>query len=51
MDSEIFTMGALAVVLAGAWLIDLLGHRSSSPLEREMTRQLKKSAETIRGKL
>jgi len=51
MDSEIFTLGALAVVIAGAWLIDLLGHHGSSPLERDLARQLKKSSDTIRGKL
>jgi hypothetical protein len=49
MDTEVFTLGALAILVAGGWLIDLLGHRAPSALEREMVAQIKKSAETIRG--
>ena len=50
MDSEILTLGALAILVAGGWLIDLLGHRGSSELQREMVNRIKKSADTIRGK-
>lgn len=49
MDSEVLTLGALAVLVAGGWLIDLLSHRSSSELQREMVNRIKKSADTIRG--
>ena len=51
MDSEIFTLGGLAILVAAGWLIDLLGHRSPPALEREMANQIKKSAETLRGLL
>jgi len=51
MDSEILTLVVLAILVAGGWLIDFLSHRSSSTLEREMVRQIKKSAQTIRGEL
>jgi hypothetical protein len=49
MDSEIFTMIALAVLVAGGWLIDVLHQRGTSRFHRDMTDQLKKSADTIRG--
>ena len=49
MDSEIFTMIALALLVAGGWLIDVLHQRGSSRFHREMSNQLKKSADTIRG--
>ena len=49
MDSEIFTMIALAVLVAGGWLIDVHHQRGSSRFHRDMSDQLKKSADTIRG--
>lgn len=49
MDSEVWTLGALAIVVAAGWLIDVLGHRGGSPLQRRMVQQIKKSADTIRG--
>jgi hypothetical protein len=49
MDSEIFTMVALAVLIAGGWLIDLIHQRGTTRLQRHMADQLKKSADTIRG--
>lgn len=51
MDSEVFTIGALALLVAGGWLIDFLNHREESRLGRHVARQLKKSAETIHGTL
>ncbi|SEA80241.1 hypothetical protein [Variovorax sp. YR216] len=51
MDSEVFTIGALALLVAGGWLIDLLNHREESRLSRGMARQLKKSADTLHGML
>jgi hypothetical protein len=49
MDSEVFTLVALAVLVTGGWLIELFGHPAPTALEREMTIQIKKSVETIRG--
>lgn len=49
MDTEVFTLGALAILVAAGWLIDLFGHRTPAALEREISRQIKKSADTIRG--
>lgn len=49
MDSEVVTLGVLAIVVAGGWLIDLLSHRAPTSLQRQMANQLKKSADTIRG--
>lgn len=49
MDSEVLTLGALAILVAGGWLIDLLSHRDPSPLQRQMADQIKKSLDTIRG--
>lgn len=43
------TLGALAILMAGGWLIDVLSHRGVSPLQRRMVHQIKKSADTIRG--
>jgi hypothetical protein len=49
MDSEILTLAILAILVAAGWLVDLLRQHSASPLQREMVRQIKKSADTIRG--
>ena len=49
MDSEVLTLGALAILVAGGWLIDVLSHRDPSPLQRQMAHQIKKSVDTIRG--
>jgi hypothetical protein len=49
MDSEVLTLGALAVLVAGGWLIDVLNHLGATPLQRRMLRQIKKSVDTIRG--
>jgi hypothetical protein len=49
MDTEILTLGALAILIAGGWLLDLFGQGASADLEREMELRIKKSAETIRG--
>jgi len=49
MDSEVLTLVALAVLVAGGWLVDVLNHLESSPLQRRMVQQIKKSADTIRG--
>ncbi|MDM0071923.1 hypothetical protein [Variovorax sp. J31P207] len=49
MDSEVLTLGVLAILAAGGWLFDVLGHRGASPLQRRMVHQIKKSADTIRG--
>lgn len=51
MDSEVFTIAALALLVAGGWLIDLLNHREESRLSRGMARQIKKSTDTIHGML
>jgi hypothetical protein len=48
MDTEFFTFGALAVMVFGAWLF-LASRRMPAHLEREMARQIRKSADTIRG--
>ncbi|MDM0077047.1 hypothetical protein QTH90_21735 [Variovorax sp. J2P1-59] len=49
MDSDLYTLGALAMVLVGGWLLDHLGWWGGSHLSEEMERQLQKSADTIRG--
>ena len=49
MDSEVLTIGALALLVAGGWLIDLLTHREESRLSRSMIRHIKKSAATLHG--
>ena len=49
MDSEMLTLAILAIMVAAGWLIDVLRQRTPSPLQREMVRQIRKSAETIRG--
>ncbi|MBO9513840.1 MAG: hypothetical protein J7549_06940 [Variovorax sp.] len=51
MDSEVLTMGVLALLVAGGWLIDLLNHREESRFRRHVARQLKKSADTLHGAL
>jgi hypothetical protein len=49
MDSDLYTLGVLAVVLVGGWLVDHLGWWGGSHVTEEMERQLQKSADTIRG--
>jgi hypothetical protein len=49
MDSEVLTLVALGVVVAGGWLIELFSHPAPTALEREMSDRIKKSVETIRG--
>jgi hypothetical protein len=49
MDSDLYTLGVLAMVLVGGWLVDHLGWWGRSHLTEEMERQLQKSADTIRG--
>jgi hypothetical protein len=49
MDSEVLTLGALAILVAGGWLFDVLGRRGASALQHRMVHQIKKSADTIRG--
>jgi hypothetical protein len=49
MDSEVFTLGALAILVAGGWLIDLLNQRDSVKNRRDLARQLEESLETIQG--
>lgn len=49
MDSEIFTMIALALLVGGGWVIDVIHQRGTSRFHRHMTDQLKKSSDTIRG--
>ena len=40
MSSAIFTLGALAVLVAAGWIIDVLAHRPPpTRLQRLMTRQ------------
>jgi hypothetical protein len=51
MDSDLLTLGGLALVLAAGWMVDHLEHLGLSPLRREIASQLKKSADTIRGPL
>jgi hypothetical protein len=48
MDTELFTVGALVVMIFGGWLI-LACRRMPAHLEREMADQIRKSADTIRG--
>ena len=49
MDSEVLTIGALALLVAGGWLIDLLNHRDESRLSRSMIRHIQKSADALHG--
>lgn len=50
MESAIFTLGALAVLVSAGWIIDLLVHREPpSRLERLMAMQLRRSTSAIRG--
>jgi hypothetical protein len=50
MESAIFTLGALAVLVAAGWIIELIVHREPpSRIERLMSAQLQRSARAIRG--
>jgi hypothetical protein len=49
MDSEVFTLGALAILVVGGWLIDLLNQRDSVQTRRDLARQLEESLDTIQG--
>jgi hypothetical protein len=50
MESAIFTLGALAVLVAAGWIIDLLVHREPpSRMQRLMATQIQRSTAAIRG--
>lgn len=50
MDSAIFTLGALAVLVAAGWVIDLLVHREPpTRMQRLMATQIRRSSAAIRG--
>jgi hypothetical protein len=50
MDSAILTLGALALVVAAGWAIDLLLHRTpQTRMQRMMAQQLRRSARAIEG--
>jgi hypothetical protein len=50
MDSAIFTLAALGALVAVAWIIDLLVHRTPpTRLERMMAAQIRRSTDAIRG--
>lgn len=50
MESAIFTLGALAVLVAVGWVIDLLVHREPpTRTERLMASQIQRSTAVIRG--
>ena len=50
MESAIFTLGALGVLVAAGWVIDLLVHREPpSRIQRLMATQIQRSTAAIRG--
>jgi len=50
MDSAIFTLGALAVVVAAGWVIDLLRHRTpQTRMQRLLAQQVRRSTRAIEG--
>ena len=51
MESAIFSLGALAVLVTVGWIIDLLVHREPpTRMQRLMASQIKRSATVIRGR-
>ncbi|MBB3181697.1 hypothetical protein [Variovorax sp. Sphag1AA] len=50
MESEIFSLGALAVLVTVGWVIDLVVHREPpTRMQRLMAAQIQRSAAVIRG--
>lgn len=50
MESAIFTLATLAVVVAAGWAVDLLLHRSpATRMQRLMAQQLERSTRAIEG--
>ncbi|MBO9651096.1 MAG: hypothetical protein J7605_21530 [Variovorax sp.] len=50
MESAIFSLGALAVLVAVGWVIELLVHREPpTRMQRMMASQIQRSAAVIRG--
>ncbi|SEB24531.1 hypothetical protein [Variovorax sp. YR216] len=50
MESTIFTLGALAVLVAAGWIIDLLVYREPpTRMQRLMASQIRRSTAVIRG--
>ncbi|SEB23722.1 hypothetical protein [Variovorax sp. YR216] len=50
MESAIFSLGALAVLVTAGWVIELLVHREPpSRMQRLMASQIQRSAAAIRG--
>ncbi len=47
MNSEILTIGVLALVVAGGWLIDVLNQHDTAKFRRELATQLKKVSDSL----
>ena len=48
MNSEVLTIGVLALVVAGGWLIDVLNH-DTAKFRRELASHLKKASDSFHG--
>ena len=50
MNSEIYILGALALLVAAGWLIDLIVHRTPpTRMQRLMAKQIERSTRAIQG--
>jgi hypothetical protein len=47
MNSEVLTIGVLALVVAGGWLIDVLNQHDTAKFRRELATQLKKVSDSL----
>jgi hypothetical protein len=47
MNSEVLTIGVLALVVAGGWLIDVLNQHDTAKFRRELATHLKKVSDSL----
>jgi len=47
MNSEILTIGVLALVVAGGWLIDVLNQHEMDKFRRNLANRLKKASDSF----
>jgi hypothetical protein len=49
MNSEVLTIGVLALVVAGGWVIDLINQHDTAKFRRELASHLKKASDSFHG--
>jgi hypothetical protein len=49
MNSEVLTIGVLALVVAGGWVIDVINQHDTAKFRRELASHLKRASDSFHG--